>query len=662
MKLNISILLLLLCLNSSLWAQSSSDDTISAVTKLWNAIEADTLSPTIPQNLFQWQIFNSKDKKNPPSSHTDSTRIKAVAHYIENLYLGKNEILNSLEKEYATHGWSNEIAGYIGLKDYISCLHKQDTHCSALLNSALSKLKNAQNHATVTAPAQWSWISKFISGSLPYDSFKERLKVFSLENTAPLLTSGSGAIISLSRKVGSQNILISENSKSPLKIMEWNTSIQKWKDITNMTGLQHFPGGNQYYIADINNDKAQDIIILRKSSSVNAPYPFFPSLLKNNGDGTFSDISKSLSLDNLKEIKSVCLEDIDNDGRQDLIFLDYHGTITLFLQQKEGVFSNVSKILPQKDIELSFHHIYLKDYNQDGKLDILFSTIENKIKIWEQKVDSNSHQIYFEAILPQKNTLENTFSIVYPHFLEENKLLSKYTDLPKELLIMEAGVWVRSFDNMTLLFSGGTNIEGLFPLFEYSLNNNHLKAAQLKEIPLYIHSIAVIEKKKQPYLLLKGGLDFHTLKEQSVLLEYRPEKEGKYHRIFDLSKEQIGTKINYTIIDNHNIEHSRSVIVQSNNSSISHAMQEWIWLPEGYFLSGTSKQTSSKPFTTSNKVENKGEFQSNPSSSPHHKNRDAENYSPHQEKLEKTKEPISSYPKMQEREREQNIPKSQKKN
>ena len=65
-----------------------------------------------------------------------------------------------------------------------------------------------------------------------------------------------------------------------------------FEDVTNKAGLEGILGGLNSLHADYNNDGYLDILILREAwlgSSGNHPN----SLLRNNGDGTFTDITKS---------------------------------------------------------------------------------------------------------------------------------------------------------------------------------------------------------------------------------------------------------------------------------------------------------------------------------------------------------------------------------
>ncbi|MCO5229935.1 MAG: VCBS repeat-containing protein [Chitinophagales bacterium] len=652
MKLRILIVSFFICIGHALWANGIEKDTISAVARLWKAIEADTLTPEIPKNYINWKDFDLRKKKKLNTIVQDSAKRKVLNDYIENLYLGNNEILNSLEQKYVHQDLSNDFSGYRGLKDFLSCIQEPSDACNLKMPSVISKIDQASNHSIYSSQSQWYWLSQFIKGSLPYEKIDDRIKISYLD--APLLNkSGSGAIVSFSRKTGTRNLLVSDNSKSPLRILEWNNAYQKWEDITSVSGLENFPGGNKYYITDLNNDKFDDIIILRKGVSSNNSFPLFPSVLKNNGDGTFKDITLFIGIDRIGEAIAFCSGDINKDVKLDLIFADNQGVISLIIQQEDASFLEFSNILQQKAVHSTIQNIELFDHNKDGNIDILTSTVDNKINILEQKLDSQTHQVNFIPIKGEHN--------IHLRLLEISDRFSDFSTFPKELNLMNSGVWVSTFDDAKLLFSGGANIEHLFPLFEYSAKGNSIKTVQGKEIPLYIHSIAVIEKKKQPYLLLKGGTDFFTPNQHLILLEYRPEKEGKYHRIFDLNKEQVGARIPYKIIDNQNVEHSRSVTVQPISSSGDYAMQEWIWLPEGFSLVGSSKTSSSKSFTSSSKTESKGDFQPS-SSSPTNGSRDNGKFSPYQEKMQKSQEPLPVYPKKTRSHQQSNTPRSKKGN
>jgi hypothetical protein len=100
-------------------------------------------------------------------------------------------------------------------------------------------------------------------------------------------------------------------------------------------------------------------------------------LYRNNGDGTFTDVSeKSGILDALGTYGlSVCVADLDNDGWPDIYVANDSTAATLYQNQKNGTFKDVALEAgvayspdgkPQAGMGVS-----IGDYNHDGLLDIV---------------------------------------------------------------------------------------------------------------------------------------------------------------------------------------------------------------------------------------------------------------------------------------------------
>ena len=81
----------------------------------------------------------------------------------------------------------------------------------------------------------------------------------------------------------------SQGLRDPLKLFH-NNGDGTFKDISEQAGLTGITGGCNMVHADYNNDGAEDVLVLRggwMKAGGNLPN----SLLKNNGDGTFEDVT-----------------------------------------------------------------------------------------------------------------------------------------------------------------------------------------------------------------------------------------------------------------------------------------------------------------------------------------------------------------------------------
>jgi hypothetical protein len=131
---------------------------------------------------------------------------------------------------------------------------------------------------------------------------------------------------------------------------------------------------------DYNNDGFQDIYFVTgvwtRSVSDNEGRDLrnklSSRLYKNNGNGTFSDVSEAAGVASTIFTSGCSAADYDNDGDIDLYLLNYGGN-TLYRNSGSGTFTDVSKESGLNDRRWSVHAVWL-DYNNDGWLDVYVAT------------------------------------------------------------------------------------------------------------------------------------------------------------------------------------------------------------------------------------------------------------------------------------------------
>ncbi|HMC62830.1 MAG TPA: FG-GAP-like repeat-containing protein, partial [Candidatus Solibacter sp.] len=93
-------------------------------------------------------------------------------------------------------------------------------------------------------------------------------------------------------------------------------------------GLANVTGGLNIIQTDYNNDGCKDILVLRGGWE----YPRPKSLLRNNCDGTFTDVTRGSGLEEpLTATQTAVWADIDNDGKLDLFVGNENAASQLFL-------------------------------------------------------------------------------------------------------------------------------------------------------------------------------------------------------------------------------------------------------------------------------------------------------------------------------------------
>ena len=130
--------------------------------------------------------------------------------------------------------------------------------------------------------------------------------------------------------------------------------------------------GSGVALFDYNNDGLVDVFLVNGSSLEMLTNPNLPQtssrLFRNNGDGTFTDVTKESGLINQGWGVGVTVGDYDNDGYRD-VFITNFGTNALFHNNGNGTFTNVTKESGLEGGNWSTGCAW-GDYDRDGRLDL----------------------------------------------------------------------------------------------------------------------------------------------------------------------------------------------------------------------------------------------------------------------------------------------------
>ena len=168
---------------------------------------------------------------------------------------------------------------------------------------------------------------------------------------------------------------LGSNGKVPNSLLK-NNGDGTFTDITISANIYSEHPTQTASWGDYNNDGWVDLFIGNESGGEEINYS---ELYHNNGDGTFTEKAEVLNLDLLGFIKGVVWGDIDNDGDQDLYisllgqpnFLMINGGI-----DKEWKFTNKASIAGVEEPISSFPAWFF-DFDNDGWLDIWVSGYDN---------------------------------------------------------------------------------------------------------------------------------------------------------------------------------------------------------------------------------------------------------------------------------------------
>jgi tetratricopeptide (TPR) repeat protein len=152
----------------------------------------------------------------------------------------------------------------------------------------------------------------------------------------------------------------------------------EFEEIAMKIGLDKTSGGRGSAIFDYNNDGYLDIVLGAAYGGT--------QLYHNNGDGTFTDVSIDSGLDTAVNTFATVAADYNNDGNIDLYVTRqgfYVGEGTLFRNNGDGTFTDVTDSSGLKDVWGPAFTASWVDYDNDGFLDLFVAN--NLGGIFERK-------------------------------------------------------------------------------------------------------------------------------------------------------------------------------------------------------------------------------------------------------------------------------------
>lgn len=222
-------------------------------------------------------------------------------------------------------------------------------------------------------PAQWLIPTDSFETDEPFPQFPD---VAPFTGLAEEMTLSGGSVTEDFNRDGFIDIMASSWGLSDQIRYFENSGDGQFADRTEEAGLTGITGGLNMIHADFDNDGYADVFVLRGAwLGETGLHP--NSLLRNNGDGTFSDVTESTGLLSFHPTQTAVWSDFNNDGWLDLfIGNESFGSgvhpSELYLSNRDGTFRNVAK-----DAGVAVTG-YIKgvtagDFNNDGYQDLYIS-------------------------------------------------------------------------------------------------------------------------------------------------------------------------------------------------------------------------------------------------------------------------------------------------
>jgi len=121
---------------------------------------------------------------------------------------------------------------------------------------------------------------------------------------------------------------------------------------------------------DVNGDGKADIVATVTNNSSSGCPNNQVAILTGKGTGKFSTKPVYYSTGSTAQSYDVFLEDLNGDGKPDIITSNWDGTISVLLNKGKGTFGTASLITSVAALSPHLNSLAFADFNGDGKLDI----------------------------------------------------------------------------------------------------------------------------------------------------------------------------------------------------------------------------------------------------------------------------------------------------
>jgi hypothetical protein len=199
---------------------------------------------------------------------------------------------------------------------------------------------------------------------------------------------------------GLMDIYWTTYGNSPNTLLK-NNGDGTFTDVTNAAGVSYTQGGHALDVGDFNNDGMIDIYV-GSYSNLNC------SLFKNNGDGTFTDIASSAGAAGHHDTRTSTFIDYNNDGWLD-IFSSHHDfysySNTMLRNNGDETFTGVAPSLGISGEWIGdYFGVGWADFNLDGATDFFAAGHIDKYRLFKNNnCPGNFLSVYLKGIESNPN-------------------------------------------------------------------------------------------------------------------------------------------------------------------------------------------------------------------------------------------------------------------
>lgn len=169
--------------------------------------------------------------------------------------------------------------------------------------------------------------------------------------------------------------------KNGSNILYKNTGKGAFVDVTDKAGVGDKAEGNKSLFFDFDHDGDLDLFVTRPHSNL---------LYRNNADGTFIEQAKASGLSGGDAFSTdAAFGDFDDDGDIDLFVVNTDTSNTLYSNQRQGIFKDITEKSGLKS-EGGSSSVTVGDYNNDGFLDLFVTSYKaGNCKLYRNRGDGS---------------------------------------------------------------------------------------------------------------------------------------------------------------------------------------------------------------------------------------------------------------------------------
>ena len=251
---------------------------------------------------------------------------------------------------------------------------------------------------------------------IPLSRFESKESLGRFKDVAPatgldVFTGAGGVVVDDFDNDGLLDVVTSSMDMCEPMHFFHNNGNGTFTDRTAQAGLSNQLGGLNVVHADYNNDGCMDLLVLRGGwEAANRK-----SLLRNNCNGTFTDVTDSSGLGkSVTSTQTAAWADVDNDGNLDLFIGNENSPSQLFRNRGDGTFEDISHAAGIDKIAFS-KGVAAADYDNDGFVDFYVSNVTGANYLYH-----NNHNNTFTEIGRQAGVQAPYFSFATWFFDYDN--------------------------------------------------------------------------------------------------------------------------------------------------------------------------------------------------------------------------------------------------